>query len=89
MIADFFTKPLQGNLFRLFRSVILGHEHTDSLHNHATAPSEERVEIKERTSASDEDPTGKDDSTNTALLKEIPKTICADMVKKRDGPKHE
>ena len=25
MLADFFTKPLQGNLFRYFRSFILGH----------------------------------------------------------------
>ncbi len=26
MLADFFTKPLQGSLFKLFRSVIMGHE---------------------------------------------------------------
>ena len=26
MLADFFTKPLQGSLFRLLRSVIMGHE---------------------------------------------------------------
>jgi len=25
MLADFFTKPVQGTLFRLFRDVILGH----------------------------------------------------------------
>jgi hypothetical protein len=31
MLADFFTKPLQGSLFRLFRSVLLGHEHVASL----------------------------------------------------------
>ena len=45
MIADFFTKPLQGNLLRLFAaySVILGHEHTDSSRNDVAAPSEERV----------------------------------------------
>jgi len=30
MLADFFTKPLQGNLFRKFRAVLLGHEHIDS-----------------------------------------------------------
>ena len=27
MIADFFTKPLQGTSFRTFRDVILGYEH--------------------------------------------------------------
>jgi hypothetical protein len=26
MLADFFTKPLQGSLFRKFQSVLLGHE---------------------------------------------------------------
>jgi hypothetical protein len=31
MLADFFTKPLQGSLFRKFRSVLLGHAHTSSL----------------------------------------------------------
>ena len=43
MLADFFTKPLQGNLFRKFRDVILGYKHVDSLS--ATKPSgpEERV----------------------------------------------
>jgi hypothetical protein len=46
MLADFFTKPLQGALFRKFRSVLLGYEHTSTLstvsppHHH----SEERVE---------------------------------------------
>ena len=31
MLADFFTKPLQGTLFRKFRGVILGYAHVDSL----------------------------------------------------------
>ena len=31
MLADFFTKPLQGALFRKFRGVILGYAHVDSL----------------------------------------------------------
>ena len=25
MLADFFTKPLQGNLFRFFRDILIGH----------------------------------------------------------------
>jgi hypothetical protein len=31
MLADFFTKPLQGSLFRKFREVIMGHKHIDTL----------------------------------------------------------
>ena len=33
---DFFTKMLQGSLFRKFRSVLLGHAHISSLCYHAT-----------------------------------------------------
>ena len=31
MLGDFFTKPLQGNLFRTFRDVILGYKHVRTL----------------------------------------------------------
>lgn len=31
MLADYFTKPLQGSLFRKFRSIILGHAHISTL----------------------------------------------------------
>jgi hypothetical protein len=44
MLADFFTKPLQGSLLRKFREVILGHKHIDSLKQTPPAPSQERVE---------------------------------------------
>jgi hypothetical protein len=44
MLADFFTKPLQGNLFRKFRDVIMGHKHIDSLKETPPIPSQERVE---------------------------------------------
>ena len=40
MVADFFTKPTQGKLFRKFRDVVLGYSHIDSL----------KVEQKESTS---------------------------------------
>ena len=43
MLADFFTKPLQGHLFRRFRDVILGHCHVDTLRNDFIFPPEERV----------------------------------------------
>jgi hypothetical protein len=50
MLAAFFTKPLQGNLFRKFRDVILGHKHIDSLKDTrypSPTPSRERVGGKE------------------------------------------
>ena len=44
MIADFFTKPLQGSLFRLFRDIILGFKHISELDNISKKlSSEERV----------------------------------------------
>ena len=47
MVGDFFTKPLQGNLFRKFRSVIMGATHMDTLAIDQTMPIEERVGIKQ------------------------------------------
>ena len=43
MLGDFFTKPLQGSLFRKFRDAILGYSHVDSLKDDSTMPTEERV----------------------------------------------
>ena len=31
MLADYFTKPLQGNVFRRFRDVIMGYKHINDL----------------------------------------------------------
>jgi len=45
MIADFFTKPLQGALFARFRKIIMGQEHIGTLRT-MSSPIEERVEIK-------------------------------------------
>ena len=50
MIADFFTKPLQGHLFRMFRDVILGYKHVDSLGLAAPVPPAERVGKEKRES---------------------------------------
>ena len=40
MIADYFTKPLQGALFNKFRAIIMGWEHIDSV---STPRNKERV----------------------------------------------
>jgi len=44
MLADFFTKPLQGNLFRTMKRVILGQEPLSHLDEYMTSSSKERVE---------------------------------------------
>ena len=31
MLTDFFTKPLQGSLFRKMRAIIMGWKHMDTL----------------------------------------------------------
>ena len=45
MVADFFTKPLQGNLFKKFRDVIQGYKHMNTLRDFQDeeTPSQERV----------------------------------------------
>jgi hypothetical protein len=43
MLADFFTKPLQGNLFGRLRPVVMGHNHVDTLKEFTSATSQERV----------------------------------------------
>jgi hypothetical protein len=55
MLADFFTKPLQGYLFHRFKAVVLGHQHTDSLQSIIAHSLEERVENEDEQSNSDND----------------------------------
>ena len=43
VLADFFTKPLQGHLFRRFCNVIMGHCHIDTLCHSHDVSTEERV----------------------------------------------
>jgi hypothetical protein len=43
MLADFFTKPLQGALFRKFRDVILGYKHVNTLSKLVDTAARERV----------------------------------------------
>ena len=42
-LADFFTKPLQGHLFRRFRDVVLGHRHVNTLRRDFSVSLEELV----------------------------------------------
>ena len=44
MIVDFFTKPLQGYLFKKFREIVLGYKHISPLHeNDKDSSYQERV----------------------------------------------
>ena len=44
MVADYFTKPLQGLLFGMLRDVIMGVTHPSSLLTAEPPPAKERVE---------------------------------------------
>ena len=48
MLADFFTKPLQGGLFRKFRDVIMGRKPITDLYSFDNLQIKERVENKMR-----------------------------------------
>jgi hypothetical protein len=43
MLADFFTKPLQGKLFRMYRDVIMGYRHISELSSIDISTIKERV----------------------------------------------
>jgi len=43
MLADFFTKPLQGELFRRFKEVVMGHKHVSTLKDLIVPTAQERV----------------------------------------------
>ena len=57
MLADFFTKPLQGKKFIMFRRVIMGWDHVSTLWQYALknngpgdiVPSKERIEENVKT----------------------------------------
>jgi hypothetical protein len=68
MLADFFTKPLQGSLFRTLRDVIMGYKDIDSLISFAF---EERVENEEI----GEDKNEKDESDETMTYADVVKRV--------------
>ena len=44
MLADYYTKPLQGKAFNVFRSVLMGWSHISTLQNLTSSQMKERVE---------------------------------------------
>ena len=47
MLADFFTKPLQGSLFRAMRDVVMGHQPVTSLDTHNEQPTVTKSPLNE------------------------------------------
>ena len=84
MIADFFTKHLQGNLFRRFRDIILGYKHISAIHEEDT--SDEHVSIQERVGKNDGSETVKKDGNNTSSNNcRNPNVSWADVVKNNNS----
>ena len=80
MVADFFTKPLQGNLFRRLRDVILGHKHISTVKEYSS----EMIPIQERVGENDSYETVMEDRENTSLEVDGNTTVSwADIVQKK------
>ena len=73
MVADYFTKPLQGRMFTLFRNVIMGYTHISKLIE--LIPIKERVEIEKMRTKADKmikiHPTEQKERIMNHLLKEL------------------
>jgi hypothetical protein len=67
MLADFFTKPLQGGLFKKFRDVLMGYSHIDTLNNSPPPSHEERVELNSQ----EGDGSGTPTSNQTSIKEKI------------------
>ena len=67
MVGDFFTKPLQGHLFRKFRDAVMGNHHMDTLATCQPMPIEERVENTIQSGTSTADGASNHDSNGTTL----------------------
>jgi hypothetical protein len=82
MLADFFTKPLQGALFRKFRDVILGYSHVETLTELVTTAAQERVGER----PADNDSTDDKDKKDMVRRKQL---LWADVVAGRATKQHE
>ena len=48
MLADYFTKPLQGKLFRRYWNIIMGKTHVNDILDDSSYSIKERVEFRVR-----------------------------------------
>jgi hypothetical protein len=89
MLADFLTKPLQGNLFRKFRDVLLGYTHVDTLAASLMATVEERVG-EERSDYQATEATGAvSTESNGTVRASTPRVTWADVVRRTTVPAKE
>ena len=68
MIADYFTKPLQGRLFTMFRDLIMGYKHVDDILQEIAQSAKERVE--KNVNVANEEISGKTYTENRYIGKE-------------------
>jgi hypothetical protein len=80
MLADYFTKPLQGKLFHLFRAVIMGWAHIDTLKLQSSSLLKERVGDM---SISDDSSVSSDDVTKATNVTTTHDVVCGDAKKKK------
>ena len=94
MVADFFTKPLQGGLFSKFRDVILGYTHTASLSPDPPHVTEERVgndsvqftqEVTEDTETEEHEEPSTDGEWHTVIKKKKYKSVPFTRVLKNES----
>ena len=78
MLADFFTKPLQGSLFHRFINVLMGFEHISTLQR--TIDSTSSPELKEGVEISNE-------TSNEYLQNRIVSSVDNDKNEKERGEK--
>ena len=78
MLADFFTKPLQGHLFHKFRDVIMGWKHISSLNPPNESALKERVESSMNSSivSAVSSPIKEDNKKGTKVRFLIPPRSC-------------
>ena len=81
MLADFFTEPLQGNLFKRFKAVVLRHKHVNILSEPIAEPLVERVGDKQPGS-SDSPVQGYETGTSVPSVTRGKKSTYADVVKR-------
>ena len=48
MVADYFSKPLQGRVFKFMRDIIMGYKNTNDLSKFEPSPIKERLGNKEQ-----------------------------------------
>ena len=90
MLADYFTKAIQGSLFNKFRDIIMGYKNIDEILLDPSHPLKERVEIRDLK----QNVTGIDESsdkykqkgvTYADALRKQKGVTCADVLRKQKG----